>query len=86
MSRMLPDNDFHFRLGHAAPAPVSLPAESLHDVRPVLRNGDTEASASSGPRNARRFAKNLRIGCEWLTHTVLRRDTLLKTSEHRWKK
>jgi hypothetical protein len=37
--RMLPDNDFHFRLGHAAPAPVST-HRSLHDVRPVLRNGE----------------------------------------------
>jgi hypothetical protein len=24
------------------------------------------------------------MGCERLAHTVLRRDTLLKTSEHRW--
>jgi hypothetical protein len=37
--RMLPDNDFHFRLGHAAPAPVSLPAELLHDVRPFFVMG-----------------------------------------------
>jgi len=37
--RMLPDNDFHFRLGHGAPAPVST-HRSRHDVRPGLRNGE----------------------------------------------
>ena len=42
MPRMLPDNDFHFRLGHAAPAPVSLCAESLRDMRGRSEMGSTE--------------------------------------------
>jgi len=58
--RMLPDNDFHFRLGHAAPAPVSLRAESLRDVRAdVQKWGARKGSASSGPGRPRRFSEEI---------------------------
>ena len=38
--RMLPDNDFYFRLGHAAPAPVSLRTDRYTMCARFFVNGE----------------------------------------------
>ena len=63
--RMLPDNDFHFRLGHAAPTPVTLRTDPLHDVRAVLRQWGARMAVHRPGQDSRvDFLRNPRVSCE----------------------